>query len=275
MGSILIDFHLHRKKRDAKCVVGLNPKQRFIGCFGRIRHQKGTDIFVDAMIQLLPGRPQWSAIVAGRATGPHQDFERSLKDRVEAAGLGKRILFVGEHTDIQRWYAVLDVFIAPQRWEGFGLTPLEAMATGIPVVATDVGAFPERIAANGSEIGAIVARDNLTELAKAAAKFMDDDVKLGGMAAKVRNHIVRNFSIEREAVGIEKVYRNLEAHGADGNSGPIWKVMSRKTICFGLLYLYGVDLHHAYITAFKKFSGGTSVKIFSQEEIDDWYGELD
>ena len=42
-----------------------------------------------------------------------------------------------------RWYQALDLLVAPQRWEGFGLTPLEAMACGVPVIATTVGAFDE------------------------------------------------------------------------------------------------------------------------------------
>lgn len=74
---------------------------------------KGTDLFVDTMIAILPQMPGWSAIIAGRATGPHVEFENGLKEKVRAAGLADRILFVGEHTDINRWYQALDLFIAP------------------------------------------------------------------------------------------------------------------------------------------------------------------
>ncbi len=113
------------------------------------------------MIALLPCRPDWGAIVAGRATGPHLAFESELKERVAKAGLADRILFVGEHTNIPDWYRALDLFVAPQRWEGFGLTPLEAMATGVPVVATDVGAFSELVTGGSEETGLIIAADDL------------------------------------------------------------------------------------------------------------------
>ena len=121
---------------------------RLVGCFGRIRAQKGTDVFVDAMIRVLPERPDVTAVVLGRATAEHQGFLEELKARVAAAGLSDRILFPGEvgPTETAPWYRALDLFIAPQRWEGFGVTPLEAMASGVPVVATTVGAFSELVA---------------------------------------------------------------------------------------------------------------------------------
>ena len=118
-----------------------------MGCFGRIRAQKGTDVFVDAMIRVLGTHADAAAIVMGRAVDKDQDFVDNLKARVTDAGLGKRLLFLPEVPvwEMANWYQVLDLYVAPQRWEGFGLTPLEAMACGVPVVATRVGAFEELV----------------------------------------------------------------------------------------------------------------------------------
>ena len=73
----------------------------------------------------------------------YADFARDLEARVAQAGMTERILFSPEVPvwEMPQWYQALDLFVAPQRWEGFGLTPLEAMACGVPVVATTVGAF--------------------------------------------------------------------------------------------------------------------------------------
>jgi mannosyltransferase len=196
-------------RAEAKRACALPPDRKIVGCFGRVRHQKGTDLFVDAMIELLPTRPDWSAIVAGRATGPHVEFEKGLIEKVANAGLADRILFVGEHTNINEWYRALDLFVAPQRWEGFGLTPLEAMATGIPVVATDVGAFSELVVTGAEETGAIVPADDLTAMAAGAAQFMDDDARRIAASARALEHARTSFSITNEVEALGRVYRTL------------------------------------------------------------------
>jgi mannosyltransferase len=193
----------------AKTALGLDPAQKYVGCFGRVRHQKGTDLFVDSMIALLPCRPGWSAIVAGRATGPHVAFENELRERVAKAGLTDRIRFVGEHTNIPDWYRALDLFVAPQRWEGFGLTPLEAMATGVPVVATDVGAFSELVVVGEQETGTIIPANDLQAMVEAAAGFMDDDQRRTMAGANGLGLTCASFAIEGEARAINAVYERL------------------------------------------------------------------
>lgn len=195
-------------KAAARTTLGLDPTRKFVGCFGRVRHQKGTDLFVDTMIALLPTRPDWIAIVAGRATGPHVDYEKGLIDKVTRAGLADRILFVGEHTNINDWYRTLDLFVAPQRWEGFGLTPLEAMATGVPVIATDVGAFPELVITGEEETGTVIMAD-IDAMTSATAKFMDDDLRRQNASARALHHAATNFSIEGEVRRLGAVYQAL------------------------------------------------------------------
>ena len=141
-GVDLEKFHPAQVAEDAFSASGL-PGRRAIGCFGRIRHQKGTDLFVDAMIALLPDFPDWTAMVTGRVTAEHQPFAGDLQRRVAAAGLADRIVFLGEVPDIKLWYRRVSLYVAPSRNEGFGLTPLEAMASGSPVVASDAGAYAD------------------------------------------------------------------------------------------------------------------------------------
>ena len=107
------------------------------------------------MIALLPEFPDWTAVVTGRVTVEHQAFARELERRVAEAGLADRIVFLGEVPDIKLWYRRLSLYVAPSRNEGFGLTPLEAMASGSPVVASDAGAYADLIAEG--ETGYVVA----------------------------------------------------------------------------------------------------------------------
>lgn len=199
-------FSPSENRAEAVAALGLDPKQHYAGCFGRVRRQKGTDLFVDAMMALLPDHPGWSAIVAGRATAEHRAFEEELKQRVAAAGLANRILFVGEHSDIPRWYRALSLFVAPQRWEGFGLTPLEAMASGVPVVASDVGAFSEIV---GRDAGLIVPPDDLAAMTEAVRLFLDDDERRRNAGNAALAHARQRFPLTREADALIAVYEAL------------------------------------------------------------------
>lgn len=187
------------------------PDQVLIGCYGRIRAQKGTDAFVQAMIAILPSRPQVTALVMGRATDQHQTFLDALKAEVARANLSDRILFVPEVTVDQMpdRYRVLDLYVAPQRWEGFGLTPLEAMACGVPVVATRVGAFEDLVAPG--QTGALVDPGDVAGLARAVAALVDDPSTRAAQSAAARTRVTRGFRIEDEAEALIALYRDLLA----------------------------------------------------------------
>ena len=193
-------------KSKAKQAIGFDPAVRLVGCFGRIRSQKGTDRFVRAMIALLPANPQWAAVVTGRVTADNEEFADGLKAEIAAAGLADRIRFAGEVEDITLWYQALDLFVAPQRWEGFGLTPLEAMACGIPVAATAVGAFKELIVEG---VNGMVADNDDAAISAAIGKMMTDDHMRTAMAANCRDHVVGGFMLEREARQINAIYDQL------------------------------------------------------------------
>lgn len=185
------------------------PDGRIVGCFGRIRAQKGTDVFVQAMLDLLPGRPDVTAVVMGRATAEHTGFLDGLKAQVEAAGLGGRMLFPPEVpvSEVADWYRALDLYVAPQRWEGFGLTPIEAMACGVPVVATRVGAFEELVI--DGVTGALVPPGDIGAMTAAVGRLLDDGAALAGAARASLERARADFRIEAEAERIVAVYRRL------------------------------------------------------------------
>lgn len=190
--------------------LGLPADDLILGCFGRIRARKGTDAFVEAAIAAMRERPGVTAIVMGRATEGHEGFLAGLKDRAAAAGLEGRIRFLPEVPvhEIADWYRALDLYVAPQRWEGFGLTPLEAMACGVPVVATRVGAFEEIVS---EETGTLVPADDIPSLAAALVPFLDDPVRRRAAGAAALDRVRRHFRIEDEAAALVALYRRLLA----------------------------------------------------------------
>ncbi|WP_171240399.1 glycosyltransferase family 4 protein [Ruegeria sp. HKCCA5491] len=207
-GINLQDFTPPEDKAAVRTRLGL-PDGLLLGCYGRIRQQKGTDAFVDAMIELCGQFDDVHGIVMGRATEKHTAFLAELKDKVAAAGLSNRILFMPEVTidQIAEWYQVLDLFIAPQRWEGFGLTPLEAMACGVPVVATDVGAFSEIV--TDPTLGRIIPPGDIPAMVDASAQMLKNHDSLTQSGRAARAHVEQNFDINGEAKTLVALYERL------------------------------------------------------------------
>ncbi len=185
------------------------PTGPLVGCFGRIRHQKGTDVFVDAMIQAIPQMPDWRAVVLGRATEKHLGFLKEQKQKVEQAGLSDRILFVDEVPthEMAAWYQALSIYVAPQRWEGFGLTPLEAMSCGVPVIATNRGAFGELV--DHEKTGYIVQAGDQEPIAQHTLALAQDDNLRTQMAKDSRTRAVEHFQIQGEANRLLEIYEQM------------------------------------------------------------------
>lgn len=195
-------------KASVRHALGL-PAGPLLGCFGRIRAQKGTDVFVGAMIDVLARHPEASAIVMGRAVDKDRPFLAALKTQVDAAGLSQRLLFLPEVDvwETPRFYQALDIYIAPQRWEGFGLTPLEAMACGAPVIATRVGAFEELI--DDGRTGTLIAPGNVADMVRATDALLSDPARLATWSDNARNAMVARFQLQQEADAIIAIYREL------------------------------------------------------------------
>lgn len=188
------------------------PRPRLrIGCAGRIRHQKGTDLFIDALIALLPRYPQWEGEAIGRVTAEHKAFADDLRRRIAAAGLSDRLRIAEETTEVDAWYRGIDLYVAPSRTEGFGLTPLEAMASGVAAIAGDVGAYPELI--QSQRTGAIVPSGNLAAYIAAIEPYLADPALARRHGDNALAHVRERFDIRNEVDGLGAVYRALASSG--------------------------------------------------------------
>ena len=112
-----------------------------IGLVGRVCHQKGVDLFVQAAIQVASQLPQARFVIVGDIES--QTLYEQCQASIESAGLTECIRFVGHVDDAAPTIKALDVLVVPSRWEGFGLILVEAMAAGVPIIASRVGAIPE------------------------------------------------------------------------------------------------------------------------------------
>ncbi|MGX9426432.1 MULTISPECIES: glycosyltransferase [Bradyrhizobium] len=185
------------------------PGAYAIGCFGRVRAQKGSDVFVAAMCRLLPRYPDFSAVLVGAVVPEQQGFASGLKQRIEAAGLTSRIRITGEVPieEVERWYQRLTIYAFTSRNEGFGLTLIEAMSSGAALVAARAGAA-EFVVEDGIT-GVLVPPGDVDALCAALEPLMRDPAAAAAMGERARARVVEKFSLDAEASGIAAVYRVL------------------------------------------------------------------
>jgi mannosyltransferase len=185
------------------------PGRYAIGCFGRVRAQKGSDVFVEAMCRLLPRYPDFSAVMVGAIVPEQQPFAGELKQRIDAAGLGSRIVITGELAieEVQRWYQRLTIYAFTSRNEGFGLTLIEAMAVGAALVASRAGAA-ERVVEDGVT-GVLTPPGDADALVAALEPLLRDPAQAVAMGARARARVLEKFSLDAEASAIADVYRRL------------------------------------------------------------------
>ena len=177
-----------------------------IATVGRIRPEKGTDVFVDAMLRLLPQSPGAVALVVGRAGGKHDGFVASLKFKVSKAGLSERIRFIGETPaqDLPALMRALSLLMQLPRYEGYGMVPLEGLASGTPFVGSDTGYYAEF--SDHGRVGKIVPKTDAEAAADAALALLP---RANDLSRAARQIAVERFSAGAEADGIDRVYQTL------------------------------------------------------------------
>jgi len=136
------------------------PDERIVFHVGRIVHEKGMGVLVEAVPRVLASFPKARFVIAG--TGCYLD---AVKRRAGELGVGKSIHFAGfiPDADRDRLFKVADVAVFPSLYEPFGIVALEAMAARTPVVASNVGGLAEVVTHN--ETGLLVYPNNPDSLA--------------------------------------------------------------------------------------------------------------
>lgn len=189
------------------------PGTHGVATIGRIRREKGTDRFIDTMIGLLPKHPGLTALVLGRAAPKDQAFLDRLHAKIAHAGLTNRILFPGEIPahELPALMRALSLVVQLPRYEGYGMTPLEGMASGVPFVATDQGYY-QSFSAQGRS-GVIVPEDNMQTTVQTMSGLLNAPDRLLDMSYAAQETAVLQLSAAREADEISKVYEDLWTKG--------------------------------------------------------------
>jgi L-malate glycosyltransferase len=180
-----------------------------IGTLGRLTHGKGVDV----LLRALPAVAGVYVVIAG--DGPER---QELENLADALGLADRVRFVGWLAEPARFLAGLDVLVVPSRAESLPLVILEAMHTGLPVVATAVGSVPEVIV-DGST-GLLVPPDDPDALAAALGLVAADRALRVRLATAAVHRAATEASDTVMAASYDRVYRSaLAASGRASGVG--------------------------------------------------------
>ena len=175
-----------------------------VGTVGRLDQIKGQDNLIEAVACLLrdsPTRRETLRVVLC-GDGPARE---SLRAAIESRGLQDVVELLGERADVADVMRTLDLFVLPSRGEGMSNTILEAMACGLPVVATAVGGNPEIV--QEGKTGYLVPPADPAELALAIARYLDDAHLRHAHGQRGRAEVERSFSLSGMVQRYATLYR--------------------------------------------------------------------
>lgn len=194
---------------DSPEIPGLPPRDgqtHVIGTIGRLDPVKGYDGLLTALARLLDlkGDLPVHLIIVGE--GPERD---RLAARVQELGLEDRVTLTGQRDDVEALLKYFDVYVCSSIAEGIALTVLEAMATGLPVIATAVGGNPELVI--DGETGRLVEAAQPDALADALARLLADPGCAQAMGQAARLRVEEGFSVTTMVAGYRALYDALLA----------------------------------------------------------------
>jgi glycosyltransferase involved in cell wall biosynthesis len=164
----------------------------------RLDAQKGVTHLLDAAA-VVP-----DAVFAIAGDGPDRAM---LEARASALGLTERVRFLGHRRDVPALLASADLFVLPSLYEGLPLAALEAMAAGVPVIATAIGGTSEIV--RDGETGTLVPPGDGAALGVAIARVLADRDAAARLARAARALVQREFSVESMVRGVSRVYEEL------------------------------------------------------------------
>ncbi len=197
-----------RPVRDAGCIVGARralglPEEAVVlVAVGRLSPEKGYDVLLSAIPRMQSVFPQTILAVVG--AGPS---EADLAALIARMGLESAVRLVGFVADVGPWLSAADIVVVPSRSEGQGLVALEAMAVGVPVVASRVGGLPEVI--KDGVTGLLVVPDDAEGLADALICLARQPDMRQRMGEAGRMRVEDSFSIETMQDRHAALYRSM------------------------------------------------------------------
>jgi glycosyltransferase involved in cell wall biosynthesis len=202
-----IDLDRFVKGRDIRNAGG--DRNRRVGMIGHLAPIKGQEDFIRAVAKVCSSLDDVDFIIAGEDKSRSGDNRRQLEKLIGELGLSQRISLVGWVDDVAALLATFDLFVSSSRSEPFGLSIVEAMAAGLPVIATRSEGAREIIDEN--QTGRLVPIGDADALANAISQMLSDPKQGERLSENARRVARERFSLERMVEATEQVYRETGA----------------------------------------------------------------
>ena len=191
-GIDLNRFTLPEDKDKAWQALGF-PGSIGIGIFGRVRYSKGIDILVDAALKFCRNIPQATVIICGEIQLEDQTYKNNMLRKITDANLEERIMFLGKKPfeDLPKLFQGMTVVAALSRNEGYGLTPLEGMASGAAVLTSSEGVWDELVR-DGID-GYVVKTNDVHQTSERLNTLIENSSKTKIMGENAAKYISENF----------------------------------------------------------------------------------
>ncbi len=189
-----------RDRAAARASLGLNAGRHYLGIVATLRNWKGHTYLLEAFTQLAPTYLDWDLVLVG--DGPQR---QNLEKLVTHLKLENRVRLVGNRDDVETWLNAFDVFVLPSYGEeGVSQSVMQAMATGLPVVATTVGAMAEAV--QDGRTGLLVPPRNTDALRAALMQLMDNEALRRKFGAAGLDFARQHFGLDHMLARMEAVF---------------------------------------------------------------------
>ncbi len=189
-------------KAKSKTALGFLPDELVIGAVGRLDPVKDYTILIKAFGSLANSYKNIKLVIIGN--GPEED---NLRKCVEHAGIKERVAFLGRKDNVNEILKAMDIFVLPSLAEGISNTILEAFASGIPVIATNVGGNSELI--RDKETGFLFQSGDVEELTSLLRKYIESSKLMAIHGKAGRKKAVEEFSMDGMTKAYEHIYMSV------------------------------------------------------------------
>lgn len=191
------------RRAAARRGLGLDAHQEVLLNVGRQEFQKGQRFLLEAMQQLIAVRPQLVLLIAGR----HGNASSELQQLCHQMNLANHVHFLGHRDDVPEILAAADLFVFPSLYEGLGTSLIEAMALGLPIVASRIPAI-EEVVEEGKN-ATLVQPGAFLELANAVETLLADRSRMTLFARHSREIFENRFTLEKSASRMVELYQHI------------------------------------------------------------------